>query len=250
MSLTRTPSWFDYDSLILNPNISWDIFLPPEDFSHINLIASKDWNGLNAGIFFVRVNSQSVDLFTEVLALPKFKPELDLGFSADQSAIAWVLAKDTYRETTIYQPIEWHNRFSDGQSRLGPVEPGDLLVHFADVSRGREEPMKYWLERIEKEPETFEVPLTESTYPSRIAAFWDRLRDARNLIQAARDFLDTSSDAMDSALQILILQEATAALEDAVRDWAFKATDMVQCQEALSEALEAAGGARRVELAR
>ena len=242
------PSWFDFDTLILNPNISWELFLPPTDFSHIHFIASKDWNGLNAGVFFVRINTWTLELFTSVLALPKFRPDIYLGYSADQTAIAWVLGQNGYRDHVLYQPIEWHNRFSDGQGRLQPVEPGDLLVHFADVSRGRERPMRYWLERVEEEPEVFEIPLIKSTYPARVNAFWDQLREVRGSIGTARGFLHTK-DETNHTPQIKALEEATGALESAVQEWAFKDRDLDDMMDAISFALAAAGGAHRKELA-
>ena len=70
-------SWVDADTIILNPNIQWESFLPPgEDFSDIHLIGAKDWNGWNCGVFFVRVNAWSVEMLRDVAALPSLRPEV------------------------------------------------------------------------------------------------------------------------------------------------------------------------------
>lgn len=53
--LTINHSYFDSDSIIMNEEIPLEIFEPPSDFDHINWIAGKDWNGLNAGVFLLRV---------------------------------------------------------------------------------------------------------------------------------------------------------------------------------------------------
>lgn len=47
----------DADTIILNPHLPIDVFLPPpgSEFDDINLMYSSDWNGLNNGVFPVRV---------------------------------------------------------------------------------------------------------------------------------------------------------------------------------------------------
>ena len=59
-------------------NIPWKVFLPQEDFfSEIYLIASRDWNELNYGIFFVRMNEWSINFLTQVTTFPRSRPDVN-----------------------------------------------------------------------------------------------------------------------------------------------------------------------------
>jgi len=40
----------------MNPNIKLETFLPDEKMDLIHYIASRDHNGLNGGVFFIRVH--------------------------------------------------------------------------------------------------------------------------------------------------------------------------------------------------
>ena len=79
-------SWFDTDIIIMNPNVPLDVFLPPKDFSHINLLCTNDHNGLNNGAFMIRVGEWGVRYFVDSLALHTYQPDLKLKYS-EQSAM-------------------------------------------------------------------------------------------------------------------------------------------------------------------
>ena len=59
----------------------------------INLIATHDPNGLNNGIFLLRVSQWAVSLFTAILAYRHYNPNVHLRFS-EQSTMELLLADD------------------------------------------------------------------------------------------------------------------------------------------------------------
>ena len=187
-------SWFDSDTIILNPNIPWELFLPPSEFADVHMISTYDWNGFNCGIFFVRVNEWSVNFFTETSALPLSSPDVDLGYNKDQTAMRLILDKPMYRQHFLYQPISWYNGFHDSEGRLPHVVPGDLLVHFAGMKwrgKGRlEAGIQLWLDRIDREPATWAQELDNTTLSSDIAAFWSRTGEARQISQQASSIIE------------------------------------------------------------
>ena len=40
--MLTTDSWVDADTVITNPNIPLEVFLPPEEFPHLHLLATAD----------------------------------------------------------------------------------------------------------------------------------------------------------------------------------------------------------------
>ena len=191
--------FFDSDTILLNPNIPWTIFLPPSDFSSIHFLGGRDWGdgnrdwgdgrGFNAGVFFVRINEWSVKMLTEVAALPDLRADLELGFNAEQTAFKWVFKRVGYREHVLYQPIEWFNGFEESNGKLPPVQDGDMLVHFGGLKQQKHEAVPKWLDRLERAPQELQMPLENTSYPDKIDAYWARLRDARNVLESAEDFI-------------------------------------------------------------
>jgi hypothetical protein len=49
--------WFDADTLVINPWIAVENFFPTYDLDGINLVVTEDWNGLNNGVFLMRVST-------------------------------------------------------------------------------------------------------------------------------------------------------------------------------------------------
>jgi hypothetical protein len=74
--------WHDRDTIIMNPNIPLDVFLPPEpEFAHVNLLVTRDRNGLNNGVFFVRVNQWALKMFASTLSIKEYMPDLQLKYT-------------------------------------------------------------------------------------------------------------------------------------------------------------------------
>jgi len=72
--------WVDRDTLILDQCRPVASFLPPPEVqleTETHLLATRDWNGLNNGIFLVRVNQWAINLFTAILAFRHYKPDVN-----------------------------------------------------------------------------------------------------------------------------------------------------------------------------
>ena len=198
------------------------------------MLSTSDWNGFNCGIFFVRVNEWSVNFFTETAALPLSSPDTDLGYNKDQTAMRLILDKPEYQKNFLYEPITWYNGFHYSLGHLPQIVPGDFLVHFAGVKwtgKGRlEAGIQLWLERVDKEPETWALQLDNTTYPSEIEAFWSRVREARHLSQQASTILQeynaTIMQGSDLATGISDLENSYAKLQSALAEEPFKSFRM------------------------
>jgi len=198
--------WVDADTIILNPLIPVEVFLPPMgEWDHIHMLVTNDWNGLNNGVFPVRVSSWSVTLFSAIVAFRYYRPDARLTFR-DQSAMDLLIQDEGFKEGVVYAPQRWFNGYQgEHNETLAPhqVRRGDLLVHFAGVGN-REERMRYWLERAETHDPSWEVDVKHTTYPMEVKDFWagERARQAdRNReIQTVRAELEELIQKTESRL--------------------------------------------------
>lgn len=177
--------WFDADSIIINPKIPLDIFLPPKEYSNIHFLGNKDHNGLNTGVFFLRVHEWSVRMLASVIAYPTAHPDHDLGCSADQQAMAIKFNETETAASVLYQPRIWYNTYEFRHGYEG--SKGRLLVHFPGLEADRWPHMASWLDRIEKRPREWEQDLAHTMYPADVGAFWDELVRARSALIRAHD---------------------------------------------------------------
>ena len=174
--------WVDADTIILNPYVPIETFLPPPgtEFDDVHLIYSADWNGLNNGVFPVRVNKWSADLFAAIVSYRLFKPEDPLVFR-DQSAMNSMMQEPEFSKHIVQVPQRWFNAYQgEHNETLQPyqIRRGDLLVHFAGVP-AREERMQYWLERAEQHLDDWEVPVKSTSYVQEARDFWNDQKDLR-----------------------------------------------------------------------
>ena len=174
--------WVDADTVILNPYVPIEIFLPPHlpEFEETYLLYSNDWNGLNNGVFLVRVNQWAVKLFTAIVAYRHFKPNEKLQFR-DQSAMDNVMKEPYFVNNVVQAPQRWFNAYQgEHNDTLAPfqIRRGDLLVHFAGVP-AREQRMGFWLDRAEEHLDDWEVPVKSTSYPQERKDFWDELSRGR-----------------------------------------------------------------------
>jgi hypothetical protein len=94
-----THSWHDADTIILNPTISLDTYLPgPEFKDDVFLLATNDQNGLNNGVFFVRVNTWAVELFSGIVGVNRVNTDLQLDHE-DQGAMQHIITNVPYFES-------------------------------------------------------------------------------------------------------------------------------------------------------
>ena len=174
--------WVDADTIILNPYVPIETFLPPggTEFDDIYLMYSNDWNGLNNGVFPIRVNQWAVNMFAAIVAYRHFNPQDPLIFR-DQSAMNTLMQEPEFAKHIMQAPQRWFNAYQgEHNETLQPfqVRRGDLLVHFAGVP-AREERMQYWLERAEQHLDDWEVPVKSTSYLQEARDFWNEQKEIR-----------------------------------------------------------------------
>lgn len=189
MALCR---WFDADTIILNENIPWSLFLPPrENFNDIHFLGNKDWYSFNCGVFMMRINEWSVNFLTQATALPLLRPDVPLGIpipNMEQDAMRWVLDQEGYKEHAVYQPRLWYNTFAEGQDKKPETKSGDMLIHFPGVEH-KYPLMGHWLDIVENEPEKVNIPLANLTLHNDIKGFWANLRTAKQALDNATEYM-------------------------------------------------------------
>lgn len=182
-------SWFDADTIIINNNIPWTIFLPREEsFPDIHFIANRDWNDLNYGAFFLRVNEWSIKFLTQVATFPQSRPDVDTSEDIDIDAMWWVLDQPENQDHVIYQPRSWYNGYDRGDRGISEIYEGDMQVHLVgvDSERRKEAAVHWWLSKIEQSPQKMHLPLEASGYPEKIQMFWEVLNTAKELLQQSQ----------------------------------------------------------------
>ena len=105
-----------------------ETFLPPYEKNDIHLIISKDKNGLNAGVFFLRVNSWSLNYMMRTSAYAYYHKTSFL-FYSDQASMNNVLIDESPNEDEhfIVVPQYWFNMY------INEARRGQLLIHMAGV---------------------------------------------------------------------------------------------------------------------
>lgn len=196
--------WVDGDTVVMNPNIPLDIFLPPEpEWSHINAVMTNDHRGLNNGVFFLRVHPWSVWLMNACMNTPIHDPSLELEFE-DQSALQYWLNTEDFRENTIHVPQRWFNAYPGFRGdptdlvqdplqpaykvRKNSVKEGDFLVHHAGHKSTRAKRMWPWIEVAEQHQAPWEIALQATNYTHEIAKFWKD--DAKNERKRVADVMN------------------------------------------------------------
>jgi hypothetical protein len=193
--------WVDRDTLILDQCRPISSFLPPEkarfgpwwrrgdnEQQHKNathLLVNNDHNGLNNGVFLLRVNNWAIDLFTAILAFRHYKPEVDLPFT-EQSAMEHVLRDERFKDQARYIPQHWFNGYEHGGSKQFEeredvdlretywVRRGDYLVHFAGHSK-RKEAIKEWNGMLGNLSDVWETGRVLRDVSGEISEFWKTL---------------------------------------------------------------------------
>ena len=173
--------------MIINPKIPLEIFLPPDSYEHIHFVGNKDENGLNTGVFFLRVHEWSVRMLAKTVAFPMFRGDVDLGRSADQNAMAIILNESDFRSAILYQPRIWYNTYEFHHGYEG--KKGNLLVHFPGLEDERWQHMSDWLDIVEGPSQGWEMDLDRTLYPKDIQEYWSELGHARTVLEQAQDVM-------------------------------------------------------------
>jgi hypothetical protein len=169
----------------MNANMPLEVFLPPLRLSNVHLLLSKDWNGMNNGVFFIRVHEWSVALLSEAMSYPTLNPGVPL-FWHDQSALNNLLDENDYfSQSVVCCPLRWFNAYmrssdglepnSDSPSRL-QIHPGDLLVYFPGTPKDHLfQTLSPYLEIAESHKAEWEPPLEQTVYIEETRLFWEKL---------------------------------------------------------------------------
>jgi hypothetical protein len=85
--------WHDRDTVLMNPQIPLDIFVPPSPaFDHIHMLVTNDRNGLNNGVFLARVSAANLKFFASALSIREYQPEIQLKYT-EQSGMEEVIKR-------------------------------------------------------------------------------------------------------------------------------------------------------------
>jgi mannan polymerase II complex MNN10 subunit len=198
--------WVDRDTMILDQCRPISSFLPTEKSrsswwrqgtqrSHdsrdgtnredVNLLVTNDFNGLNNGIFIVRVNEWAISLFTAILAFRHYAPDIQLPFT-EQSAMQHVIQTEQFKSQTQFVPQHWFNAYDNGgpaifaqrddTTGLDPnrVRRGDYLVHFAGSPK-KDKAINEYSEMLQTLPDIWEHGTVQRDVSENITDFWTKL---------------------------------------------------------------------------
>ena len=104
-----------------------------------HFLTTRDWNGLNTGIFFIRVHEWSLNFLEESRDFRINHPSVELSVNGDQDAMAWLADPahtGQFYKNVLYQPRNWYNSYQTSEEWEG--REGNLLVHFPGLGIGRE----------------------------------------------------------------------------------------------------------------
>ncbi|KAF2253621.1 glycosyltransferase family 34 protein [Trematosphaeria pertusa] len=180
--------WADRDTIILDQCRPTSSFLPPEGSDSgadtPNLVVTSDANGLNNGVFLLRVSDWAIELFEDILAFRFYNPDADLRFT-EQSAMENVIRMDRFINNVAMVPQEWFNgypnsefgpeKFRDRNNTMGledfQVRRGDFIVHFAGPW-DKDEPMLEWERVIRNMTNVWEMNKVQRHLDGDVQAFW------------------------------------------------------------------------------
>ncbi|KAJ4290541.1 hypothetical protein N0V90_010758 [Kalmusia sp. IMI 367209] len=147
--------WHDRDTVLMNPQIPLNIFVPPEpEFSNIQMLVTDDLNGLNNGVFMVR---------------------------------PW------WASSVAYVPQHWFNGFPpeldiNEDNKIVHAREGSLLIHFASNGDGlRPERMAHWDEVAKNRTAEWDKPVEETWYTEEIEEFWQRVGKGESYEEINKD---------------------------------------------------------------
>jgi hypothetical protein len=168
----------------------------------VHVLATKDQNGLNSGIFFLLVHEWSVKVMAKALAYPMFHSDVDLGNSPDQVAMALIFNETKFSPHVLYQPRVWYNPYQFHHGYEG--KKGDLLVHFPGLEEDRWKRMSDRLDTVEgPKAHSWEAAFARTRYPVQIDKFWTQFREGRDVLAEVRQIIN-ATDHVPANLRIAV----------------------------------------------
>ena len=133
----------------------------------------------------MRLHEWNVQLLTDVAAIPRLRPDLELYGQPDQNAMKYMFKQPERRDTVVYQPKHWYNAYHSGKDNATEIREGqgELLVHFAGFYGNRTAAMEEWFDKIEAEPDKHAIPIEQTHIKQEIDEFWSKLREGKVLLQ-------------------------------------------------------------------
>jgi hypothetical protein len=201
----------------MNQEIPLEIFEPPSDFKHINWMAAKDSNGLNAGVFILRVNTWSLNLLARTMTYKHEHPDEDYVFE-EQTVLARLTENDEgFKDQSIYVPRAWFNAYFYS---LPEAKPGLLLAHFPHQNYKWH--MYEWLRILESERDSdhklvYNIPLQETTYLQEVKLFWNTKRRAEKALNGFERNVNRGADPVQFGLQYEETKELAEQFRDALQ---------------------------------
>lgn len=122
-------------------------------------------------------------MLAKAIAFPMYHPEIDLGNSADQVAMAYIFNETEFGSACLFQPRIWYNAYEWHHGFEG--EKGNLLVHFPGLEGDRWRHMNDWLNMVERDHTTWDLALGKTTYPNETRIYWDTVRHAMEVYREA-----------------------------------------------------------------
>lgn len=170
------------DTVILNPRISLELFLPPSDRTDIHFMATKDNNGLNSGLFYIRVSEWSIAFLSSVLSWPVQHADKKVIF-ADQSAMSEELqSKPAFAKGFQQIPRNWINAYGslefDGHitgHELSVIRPGYFVLHLPGPAKTFRPWFDQYLDIAERHEAKWELDPAVSGLDKEVKAFWQDL---------------------------------------------------------------------------
>ena len=144
-------------------------------------------------------------MLADAQALPSLRPEITIKW-ADQGAMLESFSRPQFRDAVVFQPMHWYNEFQLQQSMVknSPnIHPGDMLIHFAGLTKDKRELMGPWLDRVESLADQWSVPLENTSYLRDVKEFWDTYGHAQDLLSRANNTLTSRLSDIDSVQSVL-----------------------------------------------
>jgi hypothetical protein len=219
----------DPDSIVINPEIPVEVFLPPPDFDDIHFVGTKNGRDVDTTTYFIRVNPWSIRLLSRLLGADSVKPA-DTDYDIYDSAFARALNQSEHRSNVLFQPPSWYNTY---ESRSGfEGKPGDLLVRFQGSKIKLRSYLKSWSSVVDGENASrWRMPLSETSYPRETTTYWQTLRSARAALTSARAY--QNDDTWD-----LELSAAAKKLWVAIHECADRTTALQKASKKLQQILK------------
>ncbi|KAK6535612.1 hypothetical protein TWF694_002067 [Orbilia ellipsospora] len=228
--------WHDADLVLMNSQIPLEAFLPPREFSHINMIVTNDLNGLNNGVFFIRVHDWCVRVLAASMSYTVYNPTFS-HVSEDQAALDNLIRSDAFKGNVTHVPQRWFNSYHDFgiDDDIPPewhwanhyFEPGYLLVHFPGTGGHRTNLINQWVKAKAEEGEKYEVPFDKTGLTKEVEKFWkeDAPREQeiqkeywrhRNLLESVGSRSDRERDKEVEGIERVMKGEPQDKIDEAI----------------------------------